>query len=312
MSPPAAQNAIPVLHARDWALILLLALLWGGSFLFYELGLTGFAPLTLVFLRMAFSTVTLLLITGGRMARLHDIWADRYILLGFGLFGCMLPFTFYAHGQVHVTSSMAGIINSMVPLFTFLLASLMGQEAFRPLRLAGICLGIIGVTVLLGPSYGDGKILWGGLLCVLATLSYAVNTVWLRKRATRMDPQTCTLGMILGATLLSAVAAALVDGLPTQWPEAKAWIGVICLGIFCTALAFKVFVLLTFRVGASNSTFPVLLVPVAAVILGTVFLDEEISPSLAVGAALILLSLPCMDENLRKLLLGKRTRALTS
>ncbi len=257
--------------------------------------------MTLVFWRVSLASVFLFVLFGQRAARLKKIWQLRYWMLYLGFFGCATPFAFYAYGQQYVNSSFAGIANATMPLFTYLLAVLVGQDQYRKVRMLGIVIGICGVATLFLANNESASENWflGGLLCVCAPVCYAISTVSVRRISLNSDYLTIATGMIVGATILSLGAMLAVDGLPTVDVKPKAMFGAVGMALFGTALAYRIFMYLIDKVGSFNASLAVMLVPFVAVVLGIVFLNEQLDRYFAAATGLIIVSLICIDEQLR-------------
>lgn len=289
------------ISARQWGLIYLVSLLWGSSFLLFEIGLRGMEPLTLVALRLVTAAACMLLLFPGRAESARAVWRHRGRLSLLGLAGCALPFACYATGQQYVNSSTAGVINAMMPAFTFLVAVLAGQEAFSPLRLAGALAGIAGVAMLLGPDgLGDGGLLLGVILCLTATVFYGAYAVAARRVSREIDPATMATGMVCWGAVLSLPAAVAVEGIPGSAPGAGPLLAGCVLGIFGTAVAYRIFIRLISSIGATNSSITTLIVPINAVVIGVLVLGERLDSWFAAGTVTILASIILIDGNLRR------------
>ena len=288
--------------ARDWMALNLVAMLWGSSFMFFELGLAGLPPLTLVALRTLSAFICMLLLFSGRRAALAAMWRYRGRLAALGLSAAALPFSCFAYGQQFVASSTAGTINALMPLFTLLFAVLAGVERFAPVRLAGVLLGLAGVAVLLGPDgISDPAELAGAALCIGATVCYGVYAVLLRRFALPLSASTVATGMI-GFSAIAAVPAALVvDGLPARWEPGPVAAG-LALGVLGTALAYRVFVGLIARMGATNASLATFIIPPYAIAFGWLLLGEELDAWFGAGLLIIMASLLLVDERLRRML----------
>lgn len=279
--------------------------MWGSSFLFYKLGLTGIPPLTLVTIRMGLGAMLLMLLLGGLRKKLRKIQTRIPICLCYGLIGCVLPFALFAFALQHVNSSLAGVLNSTMPLFTCLVAAIAKQERMTMRRTGGMLTGIVGVAVLLKPdsiagNY-SGMVLLGVVFCLLAALCYAVNTVAIRHtKGSGMEPATLALGTMIGATVISGLAATLFESPDIGSLGWQAAIGAIGLAFFGTAIAYLIFMSLIIRIGAVNASVSTLLIPVNAVPLGVLVLGEKISQNFMIGTVIILTSLLIIDPKLTK------------
>ena len=280
-----------------WFLLILLGLIWGGSFLAIKVALTGFGPLSIAAARITLAAAilaTLALASGqalpptgtarGRLTWLH--------CAGMGIFSNALPFALLSWGQRHVTSGFAGITMAVVPLLVLPLAHLfVPGERMTLQKVAGFVIGFAGVILLIGLgglATGDAAGL-ARLACIAASCCYAVGAI-----ITRLAPPGPALSFAAGGlTIATAVILPLalaVEGWPVQPPPA-ALLAVLYLGVFPTALAT---VLLVFVVQSAGPSFMSLVnyqVPVWAVILGLVVLGEELPPQFLGALGLILLGL---------------------
>src|SRR5882724_4976190 len=176
---------------RDWALLVLLSVLWGGSFFFNGVILKELPPLTLVFLRVALASLILLPllpIYGIAFPRGISGWAPFFAI---GLFNNVLPFGLIVTGQTTIPSGLASILNATTPLFTVIVMAAAGEEKLQPHRVVGVVAGMIGVVILHGDHFGfeSGQGV-GILLCLAAAFSYGLAALVAR----RLPPTTEPLG----------------------------------------------------------------------------------------------------------------------
>ena len=284
-------------------------MLWGSSFMFFELGLEAFGPITLVFLRVGTGAAFMFLIFPNRLESLRAIWRHGARLAYLGLFGCALPFAFFTTGQQYVNSSTAGVVNAMMPAFTFLFAIIVGQERFQALRFAGLAVGVFGVAMLLGPDgVGNTSLVLGTSLCVLATVCYGIYAVSTRPFARHIPPATMATGMVTWAAIITLPVALASEGVPQGNIDLVA-IGAACsLGLFGTAIAYRLFIILISEVGATNASITTLLIPINAIILGLVILSEDLDAWFFAGSATIIAAIILIDANLRNQLIVLATR----
>jgi drug/metabolite transporter (DMT)-like permease len=280
-----------------WLLLILLGLTWGGSFLGIAKALTGFGPLTIAACRIGIGAAILLavaLATGQGLPprgtrRGRRIWLH---CLGMGVFSNALPFALLAWGQERVSSGFAGITMAVVPLLVLPLAHVFVPGEQMTLRkVVGFVVGFAGVALLVGSGGGGGGEAVGlaRLACVAASCSYAVGAI-----ITRLAPPGPTISFGAGGLLIAAaISVPLALGFEA-WPASPplpAVLGVVYLGVFPTALAT---IALVYVVQSAGPTFMSLVnyqVPVWAVILGLVVLDEELPPQFLAALALILAGL---------------------
>ena len=274
---------------------LLVALVWGSSFLFIKIGVRELHPLWLTFARVLIGAVTLLLIaaiTRARLPRDPRVWAH---LLVVGTLGVAAPFTLFGFGEQRVSSVLAGIWNAATPLVALPLAALLFRtERMSRARAFGIAIGFLGVLVVLGVWRGvGGAELTGQLMCFGAAMCYAVAIPYQKRfLAGRPEPGVAIVSaQMLVALALLAIAAPLVAGpppVPTHLSGEVA-LAVLGLGSLSTGVAFA----LNFRViqiaGASTSASVTYLMPVVTTLFGVTILGEHLRWNEPVGALVVLL-----------------------
>jgi len=284
---------------QDWVLLFILGLLWGGSFLFGRIAVLEVPPMTLVLLRVALAALTLnaLLLfiqTGGGPRP----WSAFAIM---GLLNNIIPFGLIFYGQTEIGAGLAAIINGMTPIWTILIAHFAtADEKLSVGKTAGIVLGFAGVAILIGSSALSG--LSGTLLAQLAvvgaTISYGCAGVFGR-RFSKVPPLETARGQLTMSALMMVPVAAIIDRPWTlSWPSQTAVWSIILLAVLSTALAYVLFFRILARAGALNISLVTLLVPLSAVLLGVVFLDEILQTRHLVGMALILGGLLIIDGRL--------------
>ena len=291
------------IDARDWGLLGVLSVLWGGSFFFNSLALKGFPPLTLVLLRV--SLAALILLPPLRLYRI-DFPAGISGWMPFvavALFNNVLPFSLIVVGQTYIASGLASILNATTPLFTVIVMAASGEERLSPQRVAGVTIGLIGVIILRGgldlDLAGQGT---GIALCLAAALSYGVAALLARRHLAKSPPLATATFQLMASTGMMAVIAGIVDR-PWQLalPGPTTWLAVIGLAVLSTALAYIVFFQILRRSGATNVMLVTLLVPLTAILLGALVLGETISAREIVGALVIGSALLVMDGRMFKL-----------
>lgn len=295
-----ATPAPPRLGGREWAMLLTLSVLWGGSFVFNGIALRGFPPLTVTWLRVAIAAALLLpalRLAGLRLPRGGRVWLA---LLVMAVLNNAIPFTLIVWAQQHMAAGLAAILNATTPLFTVLLAhALTRDERLDGPKLLGVALGFAGAAVTIGPALLLG--LGGGIAAPLASLAaafcYGLSGVFGRRfRRLGMAPLATAAGQVTASTLLLLPAMLWVDrpwALPA--PPAEAWAAVIGLGSVSTALAYALFFRILAAAGATNLSLVTLLVPASAILIGAFALDETLLPRHFAGMGLIALGLACLD-----------------
>jgi len=300
---------------REWAMLLALSVLWGGSFLFVGVAVKELPPLTLVTLRVSLAAVTLLAVLrigGIALPREPRIWAA---LLVMSLLNNVVPFTLIAWGQSHIASGVASIFNATTPLFGVLVAHLWtSDEKATPSRLAGVVVGFAGVTVMMGGAAlrTAGVDLLAQSAILIASLCYAVSGVFGRRfTAMGVAPLATAAGMLTLSSLLLLPVALVVDRpwtLPA--PSAAAILSVAALALVSTALAYLLYFRILAVAGATNLMLVTFLIPISAIVLGASVLGERLEPKHFVGMALIGLGLAAIDGRLlaamRRIVSGSR------
>ena len=277
------------IDARDWLLLGLLSVLWGGSFFFNGVVLKELPPFTLVFLRVALAALMLLPLLWLYRIRFPVGLSGWKPFIAIGLFNNVLPFSLIVVGQTFIPSGLASVLNATTPLFTVVVMTFAGEEKLSARRIAGVVVGLIGVVILhgdgLGLERGQGL---GILLCLAAALSYGVSALVARRFLSDSPPLgAATFQMLASAVMMTIVAGVVERPWQLPMPGAATWLAVIGLAALSTALAYIVFFQILRRSGATNVMLVTLLIPVTAILLGYLVLGETISPREIVGALVI-------------------------
>ena len=284
------------IDARDWSLLALLSILWGGSFFFNGAALRELPPLTLVFLRVALGAAILL-----PLLRTRGIGFPKGVkgwtpFLAIGLLNNVIPFSLIVAGQSFIPSGLASILNATTPLFTVMVMAAMGEEALRARRVAGVALGLAGVIILRGwgieTRTGQGL---GILLCLGGALSYGFAALAARRLLKDSAPLGTATFQLMASTVMTAIVAGAVE---RPWrlplPDVTTLFAVLGLAALSTALAYIIFFQIIRRSGATNVMLVTLLIPVTAMLLGWLVLGEaismrEIAGAIIIGSALIVI-----------------------
>jgi drug/metabolite transporter (DMT)-like permease len=289
------------IDARDWSLLGLLSVLWGGSFFFNGVVLRELPPLTVVFLRVALAALILLpllRVYGIRLPRTVAGWTPFFAI---GLLNNVLPFSLIVMGQTWIPSGLASILNATTPLFTVVVMAVAGEEKLHARRIAGVIVGLIGVIILHGEGldskgfgFGTGQGI-GILLCLAGAFSYGLAALVARRLLSNSPPlATATFQMLASAAMMTVVAGVVDRPWQLPMPDMTTWLAVIGLAALSTALAYIVFFQILRRSGATNVMLVTLLIPVTALLLGYLVLGEKIFPreiagALVIGSALLLI-----------------------
>jgi drug/metabolite transporter (DMT)-like permease len=270
----------------------LLAALWGGSFLFMRLAAPAFGASALAALRVAVASAVLLpllLFTQPRaVAGCRGHWGA---LATVGLLNSALPFLCYSYAAQSISAGLASIFNATTPLWGALVARLWLGERLGAQRLLGLALGFAGVLGLAwdkasfkAGAAGTG---WAVLACLAATLMYGIAANATKRWLTGVPALALATGSQIVATLALALPAALAW--PAQPIGATAWIAALALGVLSTGVAYVLYFRLIARVGPANATTVTYLIPLFAVLWGALALQEAVTLSMLAGGAVILL-----------------------
>ena len=271
----------------DWLRLILLSLLWGGSFFFVEVALSGLPAVSVVFGRVALGALCLAAMLGGRLPRGVAAWRALAVM---GALNCALPFCLFALAQGEISGALAAILNATTPLWTVVVAHLAGAEALTARRVAGLGFGFAGVVVMAGGGVGSPFAL---LACLGAALSYAVASVWGRRLAGMgLRPLQAGFGQAAAAAVILAPIWLVVDhpwALPMPGPQV--WGALAGIALLSTALAYALYFRLLESAGAVNLALVTFLIPVSAAALGAVFLGTRLGLPHLAGFALIAVGL---------------------
>ena len=295
----AAVNTI--MNRREWAMLVTLSVLWGGSFFFAEIALESLPPLTIVTLRVGLAAITLWLVVLALKLPIPNSPPIWIAFLTMGLLNNVLPFSLIVWGQSQISSGLAAILNATAPLFGVIVAGiLLRDESATPLKITGVVIGFAGVIVMMDLSSIATSSLLAQLAILAAALSYACASVYGRRfKATGLNPILVAAGQVTGSTLLLLPIALWVDGNdPYANVPAQVWAAIISLAVFSTAAAYILYFKLLASAGATNILLVTLLVPVSAILLGWLFLEESLQTPHIIGMVMIALGLSAIDGRL--------------
>lgn len=286
--------------SKEWGLLMVLSVIWGGSFFFIGIAVKSLPPFTLVFLRVALAAMVLNLVVpavGMRMPADRKTWSAFF---GMGFLNNLVPFSLIVWGQTHIASGLASILNATTPVFTVIVAHFLTRdEKLTVNRLIGVLVGLAGVSVIIGPEtlQGLGVNAFAQLAVLGAAVCYSFAGIYGRRfRRLGVHPVVTATGQVSASAIMLLPLALAVDHpwrLPIPAPPVLG--AVLGLATLSTALAYIIFFRVLATAGATNIMLVTFLIPVSAILLGTVFLGEHLAWRHFLGMGLIGAGLAAID-----------------
>jgi drug/metabolite transporter (DMT)-like permease len=289
------------LSATAWGLLLLLGLIWGGSFFFARVAVLEVPPFPLVFLRLSIAALALHIYLHGRRdlyrtLRIH--WRAFAIM---GLLNNALPHTLIFFGQTEIGAGLASILNATTPIWTVIIANrLTTDERLTGAKLAGCAIGLAGTAVLIGPALSSAAHapLWALILPVAAAISYGFAGTFGKRFRGIPAPVTATGQLTASSLMMLPVALVMDQSWSLPIPSTAAILAILGLALLSTAFGYLLYFRILTLAGATNASLVTLLVPPSAIILGALFLGERLTWTDMAGMALIALGLVVLDGRL--------------
>jgi drug/metabolite transporter (DMT)-like permease len=280
-------------HAKGWlADFLILAAIWGSSFLFMRVAALELGALPTAALRVAIASLFLLplMLAKGHWQVLRQHWKPVMFV---GVLNSGVPFALYSFAVMHITTGLSSILNATVPLFGALVAWAWLGDKPSLSRTVGLGLGFGGVLLLAGgqasfqPNASGIAPAWAVLACLAATTCYALAASFTKKHLPNLPPLVTATGSQIGATLALALPALWFH--PDHWPSASAWGALLVVGVLCTGVAYILYFKLIDNSGPARALTVTFLVPVFAIVYGVLFLSESVTAWMLLCGAVILL-----------------------
>jgi drug/metabolite transporter (DMT)-like permease len=296
--------------ALDWVLLIILAILWGGSFFFMAIALRELSPLTTVALRIGIGAALLAML--GLVVR-QPLRLSVNLFCSFIVMGALnnvVPFALIGWALRDIPSGLAAILNATTPLFTVVVAHMatLDEKITLP-RCLGLLIGFAGVVVMVGRGalINLDAPLTAQLLCLAAALCYALAGVYGRRfRRLGITPLQTAAGQLMASTVLIVPLTVAVDcPCDLHLPSLAASLAILAVGALSTALAYVLYFRILSSAGATNLLLVTFLIPISAVGLGTIVLHEPINTDEIAGMALIGLGLASIDGRLFQFLRWK-------
>jgi drug/metabolite transporter (DMT)-like permease len=268
--------------------LLLLAAIWGGSFLFIRLSVDDFGPIALSGLRTLLGGAALLpvLFLSNKLAVIRTHWRSMIFV---GLFNSALPFIFFNFATMTLPAGTMSIINALTPLWGAAIAWVWLKDTLPPLRMLGLMVGFAGILVLVWDklSLNNTASIYAVIAGVSAPIFYGIAGSYTKKYLMDADPIATASGSLIAAGIV------MLPFTLYTWPSAPisggAWAALVGLGLLCTAVAYVLFYRLLIRLGPPRAMTVTFLIPVFGVLWGWLFLGESITLRIVMGGGVILL-----------------------
>lgn len=270
-----------------------LAAIWGASFLFMRLAVVEFGVVATAAMRVGIATAFLapLMLAKGHGAVFRREWWKVCLV---GVINSALPFMFFSFALLSITTGLSAILNATVPLFGALVAWWWLKDRPTGSRVLGLVIGFAGVAALawdkasFKPDAVSGIApAWAVLACLLATICYAIAASATKRFLSGLPPLVTATGSQLGATLLLTLPALWLR--PEQMPGAQAWLALVVLGVLCTGVAYILYFRLIEQAGPARALAVTFALPVFAILYGALFLGERVTAWMLMWGAVVLL-----------------------
>jgi drug/metabolite transporter (DMT)-like permease len=267
--------------ARGWVVdFVLLAAIWGSSFLFMRLGTVEFGALPTAAVRVAIASVFLLplLAWRGQMPLLREHWKKIFVI---GVLNSGIPFLCFSFALLAITTGLSAILNATVPLFGALIAWWWLKDRPAASRILGLAIGFAGVALLawdkasFKPDASGIAPAWAVLACLVATLCYGIAGNAAKVYLSGLPSLVTATGSQLGA--VAALAIPAIWTWPAHMPSLQAWLALVAVGVLCTGIAYILYFRLIEEAGPARALAVTFVVPVFAVIYGALFLREPVT-----------------------------------
>lgn len=270
--------------ASDWGLFTSVALIWGSSFLFIAIALADFAPGVITWLRVGSGAATLAFVPRAHKPIMRE---DRPKLIALSFLWVAIPFTLFPLAQQYINSAVTGMLNGAMPIFAALFASLLMKRLPRIAQAGGLILGLVGLAFISISTGGQGDTAWYGVVMVLvATLCYGLSINIAAGLQQKYGSLPIMSRMLIMATIW--VSPFGIVSLADSTFSLAAFGSVLFIGVAGTGLAFLIMGTLSGSVGPTRASFITYLIPVVAVILGVVFLSDQVTTLALVGIGLVI------------------------
>jgi drug/metabolite transporter (DMT)-like permease len=286
------------MNSKNIVQLLVLAALWGASFLFIRVGVTDFGVAPLMALRVGIGAMFLVIVLFARRPvrqSLTTLRSRALPLLVVGILNSAAPFCLFAYAELTLSAGVTSVINATAPLWGALVAFLWLKDRLSALRSVGLVIGFLGVSMLVwdqiaaahGGSASPVTVALAAGAGLGATLLYGIAANYTKRYLTGVDALTVATGSMIGATVVLVPLAAI------YWPATPvslhAWGAVIALGVACTGVAYMLYFHLIATVGPARAITVTFVIPIFGILWGALFLAESVSPGMLEGGVVILI-----------------------
>lgn len=286
------------LSAQAWAELLLLSLIWGGSFLSIRIALDEVGFLTSVAHRVGWAAIVLwawVLLRRFPVPSDPRVWGAFLVM---GLLNNIIPFSLMAWGQLHIETGLTSILNAATAIFGVIAAALFfADERLTARKAVGVSLGFLGVAIAIGLSnLASFDLRSVAQLAVIGgTVSYALAGVWARKNLSNLRPEVAAAGMVSMSAVMAVVAAWTFEGPIRLDLEPRTWAAIGYYALIATAGAYLLYYRVLAMAGSGNLMLCTLLISPVAILLGALVLGERLMPQAYAGFLLLALGLIILD-----------------
>ena len=290
------------MKAKHWIVFILLGAIWSSSFMWIKIAIQEVGPITLVAFRAAFGLlfgIVVILIQRVPFPRTRKEWIP---LLLIGITNIAIPFFLISWGELHIDSAVASILDATVPLFTIVIAHFILQDDKITLpKMLGLVIGFGGILVLLSKDIGSSSSsLLGQAAVILASVFYAISAIYIRKTTEDTPGILRSAGPLISASIIMWLGASIFES-PVHIPQLGiTWVALLFMGVLGSGLAFVMAFYLIHEIGPTRTTMVTYLFPLGGIILGVIFLQEQLTWHVLAGAALIITSLAVANWESKK------------
>ena len=275
------------MESKDWFLLTALAAIWGSAFMFIKISAVDFGPILLVTLRLLIAGLVFMpLLLRKKYRLLFKSHLSGIIIIA--IFSNALPFTLFAFASLGATSNMLGILNGTTAFLTTLIAYFWLNESISSKQIIGLCLGFLGVIILVNPANGSSTVI-ASMCALLGSLCYAFNGNYLEKFHSNSNKKVLIgWSMLFGGLFMTPFA---FFNLPDAIPNLNSFLALLWLAVVSTGIGYLGYIRLINRIGAVKTSTLTYLLPVFSIIWGAIFLQEKITLIILVGFLFVMMGM---------------------